>query len=178
MFNISKNKIKYKKSNVKSIAHVKTGKKDANFSTNNGKYKFFTCSNSTLLCNEFSFDNSSILIAGNGDFNVKHYTGKFNAYQRTYVLTPKYKYYTLLYLSCVYRMNSFKYSSTGSIVKFISKNDIDNIPVFIPEDENILNTLNSFIKVIEKNNIENDEFIKLKDFLLPLLINGQVTIED
>ena len=27
-----------------------------------------------------------MLVAGNGDLNVKYYDGKFNAYQRTYVL--------------------------------------------------------------------------------------------
>ena len=81
---------------AQNLATVVTGKEDANFSVPNGKYKFFTCSNTPLSCDEYVFDSSSILIAGNGDFNVKHYSGKFNAYQRTYVLTPDKKYFGLL----------------------------------------------------------------------------------
>ena len=66
------------------LTDVVTGKEDANFASPNGKYKFFTCSNDTLNCDEYVFDSSAILIAGNGDFNVKHYSGTFSAYQRTY----------------------------------------------------------------------------------------------
>lgn len=175
--NVAKNKINGQHTIAKSLVEIKTGKQDANFSVDNGKYKFFTCSNTPLTCDEFKFDNSSILIAGNGDFNVKHYTGKFNAYQRTYVLSPSDEYYALLYLSCLYRINSFRSSSTGSIVKFITKSDIDNIPVFVPDDENFLNKLNTLLKLIEKNNTENDELSNLRDWLLPMLMNGQVTIE-
>ena len=69
-----------------ALTNIVTGKEDANFSSPNGKYNFFTCSSNTLKCDEYAFNASSILIAGNGEFNVKHYTGKFNAYQRTYVL--------------------------------------------------------------------------------------------
>ena len=67
-----------------ALTNIVTGKEDANFSSPNGKYNFFTCSSNTLKCDEYAFNASSILIAGNGEFNVKHYTGKFNAYQRTY----------------------------------------------------------------------------------------------
>ena len=177
MSNVAKNKINGHYTIAKSLVEIKTGKQDANFSVDNGKYKFFTCSNIPLTCDEFEFDNSSILIAGNGDFNVKHYTGKFNAYQRTYVLSPSNEYYALLYLSCLYRINSFRNSSKGSIVKFITKSDIESIPVFIPDDDNILSKFNILLKLIEKNNIENDELSYLRDWLLPMLMNGQATIE-
>ena len=113
------------------LTDVVTGKEDANFASPNGKYKFFTCSNDTLNCDEYVFDSSAILIAGNGDFNVKHYSGKFNAYQRTYVLIPDHQYYGLLYFASLYQINSFKSASSGSIVKFITKGDIENIPVFL-----------------------------------------------
>lgn len=172
------NKIKGEYVSVKNLTQVITGKEDANFSDENGKYKFFTCSNETLKCNEYKFNSSSILIAGNGDFNVKHYTGKFNAYQRTYVLTPQKDYYALLYLSSVERINALKLRSTGSIIKFITKNDIESIPVFIPWDKNILNILNQLLSLKDKKSNENEYLASLRDYLLPLLLNGQVTIED
>ncbi|WP_341490412.1 restriction endonuclease subunit S [Mesomycoplasma ovipneumoniae] len=172
------NKIKGEYVLVKNLTQVITGKEDANFSDENGKYKFFTCSNEALKCNEYKFNSSSILIAGNGDFNVKHYTGKFNAYQRTYVLTPQKDYYALLYLSSVERINALKLRSTGSIIKFITKNDIESIPVFIPWDKNILNILNQLLSLKDKKSNENEYLASLRDYLLPLLLNGQVTIED
>lgn len=172
------NKIKGEYVSVKNLTQVVTGKEDANFSDENGKYKFFTCSNEALKCNEYKFNSSSILIAGNGDFNVKHYTGKFNAYQRTYVLTPQKDYYALLYLSSVETINTLKLRSTGSIIKFITKNDIESIPVFIPRDKNILNILNQLLSLKDKKSNENEYLVSLRDYLLPLLLNGQVTIED
>ena len=137
-----------------------------------------TCSSETLKCNHYAFNSSSILIAGNGEFNVKHFSGKFNAYQRTYVLTPKQEHYGLLYLACLYQIKSFKSSSAGSIVKFITKGDIDNIPVFIPDDGNYLIQMNKLLDLQEMRLRENEKLLALRDFLLPLLMNGQATIAE
>lgn len=163
---------------VKNFCDVVTGKEDANFSNPKGKYKFFTCANTPLKCDKYYFNSSSILIAGNGDFNVKHYSGKFNAYQRTYVLTPPKEYYSILYLASLYRIKSFKKRAAGSIVKFITKSDIENIPIFIPKDKTYLKKLNSLIFLKEQNAFENEELTNLRDWLLPMLMNGQATIED
>ena len=161
---------------AKEICSIVTGREDANFSTINGKYKFFTCSQDVLTCDNYAFNSPSILIAGNGEFNVKHYSGKFNAYQRTYVLSSQELYYALVYLSCLYRINSFKKGSAGSIVKFITKNDIENIPIFIPNDSSYLHLLNKCIFLQEKIQFENEKLIILRDWLLPMLMNGQATI--
>lgn len=106
---------------IKNYVNVVTGKEDANHSSINGKYPFFTCSNDILSCDDYKFEGKAILIAGNGDFNVKYYDGKFNAYQRTYVLIPKEEIVGLLYQSTIRTIEKFKTSSSGSIVKFITK---------------------------------------------------------
>ena len=142
------------------------------------KYNFFTCSSNTLKCDEYAFNASSILIAGNGEFNVKHYTGKFNAYQRTYVLIPDLEYYALLYLASMYQIKSFKSAASGSIVKFITKGDIENIPVFIPDNKAILNKFNCLLMLQEQYQKESDELASIRDWLLPMLMNGQAAIED
>ncbi|WP_038101603.1 restriction endonuclease subunit S [Ureaplasma diversum] len=178
MNSIENNKIKGNLSLAKNIAEITTGKENANFSNVNGKYKFFTCADNSLFCDQYSFDQSSVIISGNGNFGVKHYTGKFNAYQRTYILTPKKDQYAILYLSSLYSVNSLKRNSTGSIIKFITKNDIENIQVFIPDNAYYLNILNNLIFKQEQNNLEIESLIKLRDFLLPLLMNGQATIKD
>ncbi len=163
----------------KDIVEVITGKEDANFSSPNGKYKFFTCSQDISLCDIPKFKGSAVLIAGNGDFNVKHYTGEFNAYQRTYVLIPnEIKYYGLLYISALYKVKSFHKGSNGSIVKFITKGDIEDIELIMPNNNKLLDKLNQYIFTIEKIKEENEELTKLRDELLPLLMNGQVSFKN
>lgn len=164
---------------IKELLSVVTGKEDANYSTKDGKYKFFTCSNETLQCDDFAFDGNAVLIAGNGDFNVKHYSGKFNAYQRTYVLIPENeKYYAAIYVKSSAMISNFKAGSNGSIVKFITKGDVENIPIIIPNDDTLLIELNQIIRLIEHNQFEIENLIHLRDWLLPMLMNGQATIED
>ena len=68
---------------------VTTGKLDANAMVASGEYPFFTCAREHYWIDEFAFDADALLVSGNGANvgYVHHYTGKFNAYQRTYVLT-------------------------------------------------------------------------------------------
>ena len=75
-----------------SLVNLKTGKLNSNAATPNGLYPFFTCSQETSRIDQYAFDTEAILLSGNnaqGIYSVKHYDGKFNAYQRTYVITVK-----------------------------------------------------------------------------------------
>ena len=72
------------------LIKIQTGKLDANASKKNGKYPFFTCSKEPLYIDDFNYDCECVLVAGNGDLNVKYYMGKFNAYQRTYIIENKF----------------------------------------------------------------------------------------
>lgn len=69
------------------ICKITTGKLDANAMVEDGEYPFFTCSKEVYLIDKFAYDYEALLIAGNGDIgDIKYYNGKFNAYQRTYIL--------------------------------------------------------------------------------------------
>ena len=69
------------------VCDITTGKLNANAAVTNGKYLFFTCSSEPSYIDEYAFDTDAILISGNGNVGELHsYCGKFNAYQRTYVL--------------------------------------------------------------------------------------------
>ena len=163
---------------ISSLTTVVTGKEDANFSTADGEYKFFTCSQDTLLCDSPAFDGHAVLIAGNGDFNVKHYTGKFNAYQRTYVLIPtEEKYYGCMYIASNDKVSAFKAGSNGSIVKFITKGDVEGITIFDVPQSTLYDRINIIIEKIEHLSKENEELTRLRDWLLPMLMNGQATVE-
>ena len=54
----------------------------------NGLYPFFTCDSNPFKINTYAFDEEAILISGNGSQvgHINYYKGKFNAYQRTYVI--------------------------------------------------------------------------------------------
>lgn len=160
------------------IGETVTGKEDANFATKNGKYAYFTCGSDILKCDEYKFDGKAILVAGNGDFNVKYYDGKFNAYQRTYVMMPKEKYIGILYQATIRKINSFKSGSNGSIVKFITKKDIENIEIAMPNNDGMLSIFNIILDKIQHIKIQNQQLTELRDFLLPMLMNGQVTFKD
>jgi len=70
------------------ICQITTGKLDANAQVDNGIYPFFTCAEQPLKIDSFAFDTEALLISGNGANlgYINYYNGKFNAYQRTYVL--------------------------------------------------------------------------------------------
>jgi type I restriction enzyme S subunit len=54
-----------------------------------GEYPFFTCARESYRINRYAFDAEALLVSGNGANvgYVHYYKGKFNAYQRTYVLS-------------------------------------------------------------------------------------------
>ena len=163
----------------KDILDVITGNEDVNFTSENGIYPFFSCSKQVFKCDKYAFDGLAILIAGNGDFNVKAYKGKFNAYQRTYVLMPNDEnYFAILYLSALNTINKFKVGANGAIIKFIRKKDIENIPLVIPNNKNLLKILNDLLYYQLHINNYNQELTSLRDFLLPLLMNGQAVIKE
>ncbi|MCE9210832.1 restriction endonuclease subunit S [Bacteroides fragilis] len=70
------------------ICQISTGKLDANAQVDNGIYPFFTCAEQPFKIDNFAFDTEALLISGNGANlgYINYYKGKFNAYQRTYVL--------------------------------------------------------------------------------------------
>ena len=162
---------------LSDLLPVLTGKEDANFASNDGEFNFFTCSEDVYKCDDYAFSGKAVLLAGNGNFNIKLYNGKFNAYQRTYVLIPNdSKFYTNVYFSIKDRIQHLTNGSRGSIVKFITKGDIETIPVALPMKghENLFEELNSVLDLIELNLRENQRLKEVRDYLLPLLMNGQI----
>ena len=120
------------------VAEIQTGKLDSNQAIENGDYPFFTCAPEPLRINDYAFDCDAILLAGNnanGVFHLNRYAGKFNAYQRTYVITPKHAgqlnikflYYALHTL--VRRLGEY---SQGTATKFLTMRILSPLPVPLP----------------------------------------------
>ena len=161
--------------NIKELCPVITGKEDANFSTENGQFPFFSCSMQSLWCDIPAFVGDAILIAGNGDFNVKFYSGRFNAYQRTYVLIPTdSKYFGVIYFSAMDCISSFKNRSNGSIIKFITKGDVESITIDTTVDDSIYNVINQLLHQICILRKESNQYLREKGTLMPMLMSGQI----
>jgi len=157
---------------------IKTGKKNANIATNNGKYPFFTCSQEILKTNSYSFNDNAILLAGNGDFNIKWYRGKFEAYQRTYVLIP-YEKINLGYLffSMKYFLDLITGASQGSVIKFITKGMIENFKIVYPDNNKFITFFNQILNNLESNTQQIQTLQELRDTLLPKLIKGEIEVD-
>lgn len=126
------------KESLGSLVDITTGKLNANAATENGQYPFFTCSRDIFSIDKFAFDCEAILLAGNnavGDFNVKHYKGKFNAYQRTYVITVNKEnrvLYRYLYFQMLNSLKEFKMKSVGAGTKFLKLGMIKDLKIALP----------------------------------------------
>ena len=119
---------------IGNITTIKTGKLDVNAENPNGKYPFFTCSKNHTYIDKYAFEGESILVAGNGDLNVKYYDGKFNAYQRTYVIQPKkslngkYLYYFLEKY-----VEKLREQSIGGVIKYIKLGNLTDAKIPLPD---------------------------------------------
>ena len=170
----------WEKKKVGDIVPIKTGKKDANFGTPDGAYPFFTCSQEPIKAPSYSFDANAVILAGNGDFNVKLYRGKFEAYQRTYVLEPNNPSMLYLLFFCISEnMNKLATGASGSTIKFLTKGMIDSLEMLVPI-ETIVARFNQYIESIQSEKERTHSQIRLliesRDRLLPKLMSGEIVV--
>ncbi|HVV67939.1 MAG TPA: restriction endonuclease subunit S [Gammaproteobacteria bacterium] len=111
------------------VTFITTGKLDANARDHHGKYPFFTCGEENLTINAAAFDTEAVLLAGNGNFSVKYYKGKFNAYQRTYVITPKLVDGKWLFYLVMHHVAKITAGARGSTIKYLRISDITDCAV-------------------------------------------------
>lgn len=157
---IDHSKVKFPIVKLQDICEIKTGRKNVNQGNPNGKYPFFTCAREHTFSDSYSFDTEAILIAGNGDVGVvKYYNGKFEAYQRTYVLSnfkgviAKYLYFIL--------DNSLreavKKQKLGNTMAYIKLGMLQNYQIPLPPVE----IQKSFISQVEKEQKKMEENEKM-----------------
>ena len=160
----------------KSLYRVATGKLDANAENPDGDYPFFTCSMAPKRINSYSFDCEALLVAGNGLVGfTQYYKGKFDAYQRTYVLSdfrnvlPSFlRYYVSVGLPMEVQPKSI-----GSVIQFIKLGDLLNFNVTLPsiEQQTIISNYLEF-KIIQidailsKTRSSIEEYKKFKQAII------------
>lgn len=173
------------------IAKFKTGKLNSNAAEINGRYPFFTCAPEPLKINTYAFDTKAIILAGNnaeGNFHIQYFEGKFNAYQRTYIIETidnsivdiRYLYYALK--MC---LQHFKLISQGTATKFLTAKILGAFELHIPPIEEqqkivlLLSGLDEKVKTNERinNNLEQ-QAQAIFDNMFQNISNGEKTIGD
>lgn len=173
---------------LKPISKIRTGKKDANYgSVIDGEYPFFTCAAEPIRCHGYSFDCNAILLAGNGDINnISRYNGKFEAYQRTYVveiIEPINIDYVFYWFK--YRWFDFnKDKMFGTAIPYIRLGNLQEFPIPVPplaQQQRIVNHIESlFAKLDEaKQKAQDalDSFETRKAAILHKAFTGELTAQ-
>jgi len=153
-----------------NLVSIVTGKLNANKMVENGQYAFFTCDAIPFRIDTYAFDGEAILISGNGSQvgHLNYYVGKFNAYQRTYVLMdfnkdiiPKYLFH---YLNTHLKKHINENSKKGS-VPYITLPMLQKFKVAIPPidiQKEIIQKLENFSKLESELIIELKEELKIR----------------
>jgi type I restriction enzyme S subunit len=164
-----KNEKNYALKNFFEIFAVTTGKKDSNASIKDGEYPFFTCSKEVLRISNFSYDFECLLLAGNnaaGVYDVKYYNGKFDAYQRTYILKLNSTDNNYLFFKFILEryLGVLQKSSIGSGTKYLTLDIFKRLNFFEPGVEmqnkfghemTIINRMKSEVLKEESKNLFN-----------------------
>ncbi|MGN0483974.1 MAG: restriction endonuclease subunit S [Lachnospiraceae bacterium] len=138
------------------VFYTTTGKLDSNAAVEDGEYPFFTCSKEALRIDKFAFDQEALLLAGNnaaGKYDVKYYKGKFNAYQRTYVLGLKEDWsYQLFRYQLEDKLVYLQQQSLGGLTKYLTRKILEELDFVIPPlDKQI--EFDSFVKQVDKSKV-------------------------
>ena len=163
------------------ISQITTGKLDANAMIPNGKYRFYTCAKDYYYIDNYAFDDEALLISGNGEYvgYIHYYKGKFNAYQRVYVLTG-------FKIDVRYLENFLNRYLPSRINKEVSQNNIPyirlstlskmeiNYPESPTEQASIANILSSVDEAIESVKKSIDAAERLKKSLMQNLLTGKM----
>ena len=137
----------------KDVFDTTTGKLDSNAAVENGIYPFFTCSKEVLRINKYAFEQKALLLAGNnaaGKYDVKYYNGKFNAYQRTYVLGLKENWsYRLFQYQLEDKLEYLQRQSLGGLTKYLTLKILGELDFIIPP-KNKQDEFDTFVERVDR----------------------------
>jgi len=131
------NPMEWNKKLFLDVFETKTGKLDSNAASANGSYPFFTCAKEALSIDTYSYDEEVLLLAGNnaaGIFDVKYYNGKFDAYQRTYILSIKDNQltYPFMQISLEKKLKDLQRLSIGSSTQYLTMKILGRLEFITP----------------------------------------------
>ena len=166
---------------IGDITKIRTGKLDANAADENGQYPFFTCSKEPLKINTYSYDCECVLVAGNGDLNVKYYNGKFDAYQRTYIIeddSDGLLFMPYLYFFMESYIDELRKQSIGGVIKYIKLKNLTDALIELPSIEvqrKIVNIISKSKEIVRR---KENEFELLDELVRARFVEMFGEIED
>ena len=139
------------------VFDTKTGKLDSNAAVDGGEYPFFTCAKDWLWIDKYDYDCEALLLAGNnaaGVYDVKHYKGKFNAYQRTYILQLKSMEwsYSLFKHQLEDRLQYLQSQSKGSNTRYLTMGILNSLSFIVPP-KNMQDEFTNFVAQVDKSKV-------------------------
>ena len=166
------------------LVSLRTGKLDVNAGVEDGEFPFFTCSRDTYKIDVAAYSGKSVIVAGNGDLNVKYYEGEFNAYQRTYilqaldesVLNP-----TFLFHFMDKYLETLRNDTQGSTIQYLKKAQFTEAPIALPpflEQKRIVEVFSPMDDVIQATEQTLINAKSLRSGLLSDLLSGEHEIPE
>jgi len=154
------------------ICHITTGKLDANAMEENGQYPFFTCAEKPFCINNYAFDTEALLISGNGANlgYINYYNGKFNAYQRTYVLdkfTEDIQFIKIALQMLLPKRIAIEKSTSNT--PYIVQSTLSDMRIFIPSKDLQRRTTNLMLRLEEDMCVQTSllaSYNRMKSYLL------------
>ncbi len=153
---------------IGDFTKIRTGKLDANASSEDGQYPFFTCSREPLKISTYSYDCECVLVAGNGDLNVKYYNGKFDAYQRTYIIEDNGSgklFMPYLYYFMEGYIEELRKQAIGGVIKYIKLGNLTDALIELPSIDDQKAIVDVLDKVKNVLSVRNEEICKLDDLI-------------
>lgn len=118
------------------VAEIHCGKRNAGDATPAGEYPFFSCAKTPRRISNYKYDCECVLLTGNIDFQIEYFNGKFDAYQRVYIIESRNKNIATvpyLYAFLQYYIPTLKQQAVGGIIKYIRRNMITGICLPLPD---------------------------------------------
>ena len=172
--NIFNNLKDFEEYKLGDLCNITTGKLDANAMVENGKYRFYTCAKEYSFIDEYSFDTEALLISGNGAYvgYIHYYNGKFNAYQRTYVLDQFSQ--NIQFIKCYLDENlsrRIKSEKKEGNTPYIVLSTLSDMIIKVPSKENQKNISNIINYHQKKILLEENKLQKLQELKKGLMQN-------
>jgi type I restriction enzyme S subunit len=165
------------------FCEITTVKLDANSMVKEGIYRFYTCAKRFYHINNYAFDTEALLISGNGANvgYIHYYKGKFNAYQRTYVLTgfEENIFFIKHYLDRNLKLRIDSEKNEGNTPYIVLGTLVDMflyIPATNEEQEAIATVLSDMDKEIEALEVKKEKYLQLKKGLAQELLTGKTRL--
>lgn len=147
-----------------------------------GDYPFFTSGDSILTWDEPIVDGRNCYLNTGGNADIKFYVGKAAYSTDTWCITGTDLLSDYLYMfleSIKPELDKKFFQGTG--LKHLQKPLLKDRPIYIPLDHEIeyFNSIvQPYLELISENTRESQHLIAFREWLLPILMNGQATITD